>query len=228
MKYCALKSNSIYVQWPSQKYICFKRFLSNIDFKTSFMFQCVPMCVLELVLCLNQKFTKFNLTLKRIFSVQFFNSFFLKVLHIDFYRNQSIVNIKTSSRFYPYISNIFGAEIKRLSYTMHETNRYNHFIYHSNLVHDQKERNTTSRHLDDLAINLTKIYIHDHWLKKLYIGIKFVGSLFGITPPPRSQFKLAILLTPFMLVDYFSLIRLTTIKLILILKELDRNNVCRT
>ena len=264
MKYCALKSNSIYVQWPSQKYFCFKRFLSNIDFKTSFMFQCVPMCVLELVLCLNQKFTKFNLTLKRIFSVQFFNSFFLKVLHIDFYRNQSIVNIKTSSRFYPYISNIFGAEIKRLSYTMHETNRYNHFIYHSNLVHDQKERNTTSRHLDDLAINLTKIYIHDHWLKKLYIGIKFVGSLFGIMknftwdqyfyigsqkftsginfirndpsrdhpppppPPPRSQFKLAILLTPFMLVDYFSLIRLTTIKLILILKELDRNNVCRT
>ena len=63
---------------------------------------------------------------------------------------------------------------------MHETNRYNHFIYHSNLVHKQKERNTPSGHLDDLAINLTKIYIQDHWFKKLYIGIKFVGSLFGI------------------------------------------------
>ena len=63
---------------------------------------------------------------------------------------------------------------------MHETNRYNHFLYHSNLVHEQKERNTPSGHLDDLAINLTKIYIQDHWFKKLYIGIKFVGSLFGI------------------------------------------------
>ena len=63
---------------------------------------------------------------------------------------------------------------------MHETNSYNHFIYHSNLVHKQKERNTPSGHLDDLAINLTKIYIQDHWFKKLYIGIKFVGSLFGI------------------------------------------------
>ena len=63
---------------------------------------------------------------------------------------------------------------------MLETNRYNHFIYHSNLVHKQKERNTPSGHLDDLAINLTKIYIQDHWFKKLYIGIKLVGSLFGI------------------------------------------------
>ena len=63
---------------------------------------------------------------------------------------------------------------------MHETNRYKHFIYHSNLVHEQKERNTPSGHLDDLAINLTKIYIQDHWFKKLYIGIKLVGSLFGI------------------------------------------------
>ena len=63
---------------------------------------------------------------------------------------------------------------------MHETNRYNHFIYHSNLVHEQKERNTPSGNLDDLAINLTKIYIQDHWFKKLYIGIKFLGSLFGI------------------------------------------------
>ena len=63
---------------------------------------------------------------------------------------------------------------------MHETNRYNHFIHHSNLVHEQKERNTPSGHLDDLAINLTKIYIQDHWFKKLYIGIKFVGSLFRI------------------------------------------------
>ena len=114
---------------------------------------------------------------------------------------------------------------------MHETNRYNHFIYHSNLVHEQKGRNTPSGHLDNLAINLTKIYIQDHWFKKLYIGIKFVGSLFGIMknftwdqyfyigsvllhriskiyvaisipndpcrdhPPPRSQSKLAILLT---------------------------------
>ena len=107
---------------------------------------------------------------------------------------------------------------------MHETNSYNHFIYHSNLVHKQKERNTPSGHLDDLAINLTKIYIQDHWFKKLYIGIKLVGSLFGIitnftwdqyfymrsqkftlgsqypmipvgiTPPPRSQCKIAILL----------------------------------
>ena len=64
---------------------------------------------------------------------------------------------------------------------MHETNRYNHFKYHSNLVQEQKERNTPSRHLDDLAINLTKIYIQDSYFKKLYIGIKFVGSLFGIT-----------------------------------------------
>ena len=63
---------------------------------------------------------------------------------------------------------------------MHETNSYNHFIYHSNLVHKQKERNTPSGNLDDLAINLTKIYIQDHWFKKLYIGIKLVGSLFGI------------------------------------------------
>ena len=107
---------------------------------------------------------------------------------------------------------------------MHETNRYNHFIYHSNLVHKQGERNTPSGHLDDLAINLTKIYFQDHWFKKLYIGIKLVGSLFGImknftwdqyfymgsqkftlgsqypmipvgiTPPPRSQCKIAILL----------------------------------
>ena len=107
---------------------------------------------------------------------------------------------------------------------MHETNSYNHFIYHSNLVHKQKERNAPSGHLDDLAINLTKIYIQDHWFEKLYIGIKFVGSLFGIitnftwdqyfymgsqkftlgsqypmipvgiTPPPRSQCKIAILL----------------------------------
>ena len=93
---------------------------------------------------------------------------------------------------------------------------YNHFIYHSNLDHEQKERNTPSGHLDDLAINLTKIYIQDHWFKKLYIGIKFntwdqyfymgsqkftLGSQYpmthvGITPPPppRSQCKLAILL----------------------------------
>ena len=107
---------------------------------------------------------------------------------------------------------------------MHETNRYNHFIYHFNLVHEQKERNTPSGHLDDLAIILTKIYIQDHWFKKLYIGIKLVGSLFeimknftwdqyfymgsqkftlgsqypmipvGITPPP-SQCKLALLLS---------------------------------
>ena len=68
----------------------------------------------------------------------------------------------------------------RLSYTMHETNRYNHFIYHSNLVHEQKERNTPSGHFNDLAINLTKVYIQDHWFKKLYIGIKLAGSLFGI------------------------------------------------
>ena len=105
---------------------------------------------------------------------------------------------------------------------MLETNRFNHFIYHSNLVHEQKERNTPSGHLDDLAINLTKIYFQDHWFKKLYIGIKIVGSLFRIMknftwdqyfgiskiyvgisipndpcrdhPPPRSQCKLAILL----------------------------------
>ena len=63
---------------------------------------------------------------------------------------------------------------------MHETNSYNHFKYHSNLAHKQKERNTPSGHLDDLVINLTKIYIQDHWFKKLYNGIKFVGSLFGI------------------------------------------------
>ena len=63
---------------------------------------------------------------------------------------------------------------------MLETNRYNHFIYHSNLVHEQKERNTPSGHLDDLAISLTNIYIQDHWFKKLNIGIKIVGSLFRI------------------------------------------------
>ena len=45
------------------------------------------------------------------------------------------------------------------------------------MLHEQKERNTPSGHLDDLAINLTKIYIQDHWFKKLYIGIKLVGSV---------------------------------------------------
>ena len=44
-------------------------------------------------------------------------------------------------------------------------------------MHEQKERNKPSGHLDDLAINLTKIYIQDHWFKKLYIGIKLVGSV---------------------------------------------------
>ena len=60
-------------------------------------------------------------------------------------------------------------------------------VYHCFLVLETNEwwwsieKNTEgSGHLDDLAINLTKIYIQDHWLKKLFIGIKFVGSLFGI------------------------------------------------